>query len=47
MDKVETLEVDPNWRIPDSLWESIEPLLPLEMPKPEPIRILEHNLKLF
>lgn len=28
-------QVDPNWRIPDRLWERIVPLLPPEMPKPK------------
>ena len=28
-------EVDANWRIPESLWERVEPLLPTEGPKPK------------
>jgi putative transposase len=27
-------EVDPNWRIPDPLWEHIQPLLPPQKPRP-------------
>lgn len=34
MSKVNHLGVDPNWCVPDSLWERIEPLLPAEKPKP-------------
>ena len=27
--------VDDNWRIPEALWQRIEPLLPAEVPKPK------------
>ena len=29
------LQIDANWRIPESLWERLEPLLPTEGPKPK------------
>ena len=27
--------MDPSWRVPDALWERIQPLLPVERPKPK------------
>ncbi len=35
MGEVNNPEVDANWRIPDSLWERVEPVLPAEGPKPK------------
>ena len=35
MGEVSNPEVDVNWRIPESLWERVEPLLPIEGPKPK------------
>ena len=35
MGGVNNPEVDVNWRIPESLWERVEPLLPIEGPKPK------------
>ncbi len=35
MDEVNHSEVDANWRIPDSLWERVQPMLPAESPKPK------------
>ena len=35
MGVVNNQEVDSNWRMPESLWERVEPLLPTEGPKPK------------
>ena len=35
MGGVNNPEVDVNWRIPESLWERVEPLLPIDCPKPK------------
>ena len=35
MEKDDVHSVDERWRIPDALWERIEPLLPPEGPKPK------------
>ena len=35
MGKGRTSEVDHKFRIPDALWQRIEPLLPVEPPKPK------------
>ena len=35
MEKDDVHSVDDRWRIPDALWERIEPLLPPECPKPK------------
>ncbi|MCH8869872.1 MAG: transposase, partial [Chloroflexi bacterium] len=32
---VNNQEVDSNWRMPESLWDRVEPLLPTEGPKPK------------
>jgi len=35
LEKDDVHSVDDRWRIPDALWERIEPLLPPECPKPK------------